>query len=106
MSSSGSGFVPQIQKSINEEAHDLVHGVRQKAYGSPHENMQRISDIVKAVMGYEIPSEDCAMFLVCVKLSREIHGHKRDNSVDAAGYLDVRQQVIDRKALAPESDLG
>ena len=33
------------------------------------------------------------MFMVCVKLSRQVNKHGRDNLVDAAGYLETLRMV-------------
>ena len=39
-----------------------------------------------AATGHSLTPKDGLLFMVCVKLSREMHRHKRDNLVDACGY--------------------
>jgi len=41
---------------------------------------------VSAIKGVPFTAREVAMFMVCVKLSRETHQRKRDNWVDIAGY--------------------
>ncbi len=36
--------------------------------------------------------------MVGVKISREVNTHKRDNLVDAAGYLRTLEMLIDERA--------
>jgi hypothetical protein len=42
--------------------------------------------------------EEAVMFMVFVKLSRERHRHKRDNLVDAAGYVGCLAKVVGEDA--------
>ena len=39
-----------------------------------------------AMKGVEFEAREVAMFMILLKLSRETHQKKRDNSVDIAGY--------------------
>jgi hypothetical protein len=39
-----------------------------------------------ALFGRRFRAEDVPLAMICVKLSRESHQHKRDNLVDIAGY--------------------
>jgi hypothetical protein len=39
-----------------------------------------------ALKGVEFTAREVAMFMIALKLSRETHQMKRDNSVDIAGY--------------------
>ena len=84
--------------SILTEAHGLVHGDRQASYGHPAVDFARTAALANVLLAHRLDTdlgpEDVAMFLVCVKLSRECHEHKRDNLVDAAGYLECRERVL------------
>ena len=79
-------------KSILEEAQGLVHGDRNNDYGNPWEDYARTVDIFKVLMGEKKISDmtalDGIMFMVCVKLSREVNAPGRDNLVDLAGYAE------------------
>jgi hypothetical protein len=76
-----------IDPSIANEAVDLVTGDRQKAYGHPSKNFQETADLWSVVLGIPVTPEQVALCMVQVKIAREIHNPKRDNLVDAIGYL-------------------
>ena len=81
-----------MNESILQEAENLVNGDRAKAYGSATESFGRIANITNNLLTdeekkghYITPIMVCKM-LVALKLSRQVHAHKRDNLVDLAGY--------------------
>ena len=39
------------------------------------------------ILGQPVTPEQVGLCMVIVKLAREVNGHKRDNIVDAIGYL-------------------
>jgi len=92
--------------SILTEAHGLVHGDRQATYGHPAVDFARTAALANVLLAHRLDTdlapEDVAMFLVCVKLSRECHEHKRDNLVDACGYLECRERVLRFLGNGPE----
>lgn len=47
------------------------------------------------------PKEEGVLFMVCVKLSRETHLPKRDNRVDACGYINCLDKIAERRAREP-----
>ena len=71
---------------IVEEAYSLVHGDRNKSYGSPVHDFSRQHHIAYA-MGVEIMTLEVPKFMMAVKLSRQVNKPKRDNLVDLAGYV-------------------
>lgn len=71
---------------ILEEAIALTTGPRNASYGPPNQDFERTARMWSALKGIEFTPADVAMFMVCLKLSRETHQHKRDNWVDMAGY--------------------
>lgn len=68
------------------EAERVTSGDRQAQYGPPDQDFQRIAAMWGALKGVPFSAREVAMFMVCVKLSRETHQKKRDNWVDIAGY--------------------
>lgn len=85
---------PQRQKPENilEEANRLVNGERNKHYGPPVEDGERVAGMMNA-LGYRGPGgrvlqpHDWAVYLLAVKMSRiVVTPTKRDHWVDAAGY--------------------
>ena len=76
------------------EATKLTCGNRDKAYGPPFENLNRIANLFKAYMGdrpvSSITSADVAAFNVLTKLSRvATNPTHRDSWVDAAAYAAI-----------------
>lgn len=78
------------EKSILQEAHSIVNERNEdkdRRYGSFDDCMGRVSKLATILTGKDITTEDAYWVLVCLKLSRESHYHKRDNMVDMVGYL-------------------
>jgi len=76
-----------IDFTLATEACELVTGPRQAAYAHPSLNFARIAKGWEMVLGIPITPEQVGLCMVVVKLAREVNGHKRDNIVDAIGYL-------------------
>jgi hypothetical protein len=88
--------------SVLVEAEGLVHGDRNAAYGPPIEDFARTAGMVSAMLAHKLKApltpEEVGMFMVCVKLSRQVNSPKRDNCVDGAGYFECIQWCIDERA--------
>lgn len=80
--------------SIAAEAERLVNGKRAEQYGNPPENMARIGVVWGALLGRDaIPARTVAVMMAALKLARECGPEpKRDNLVDACGYLLIAEQ--------------
>ncbi len=76
-----------IDTTIAEDAARMVQTDRQADYGTPEQNLGRISALWSAFLGTEIYPEDVSAMMVLVKLSRMKAGYKRDNTVDGVAYL-------------------
>lgn len=77
-----------LEETILEEADRLVNGPRQKAYGHPKEDFARTGRMWGAILGVDdVPPEKVALCMAALKLSREVNSPKRDNRVDACGYM-------------------
>lgn len=79
---------PPVRMGVLDEASELVHGPRAVTYGPPSENFDRWSKIC-AAMGIPLSPQQLALVLVAGKLARNANMPKRDNIVDAAGYLEI-----------------
>ena len=92
--------------SVLQEAMFTINGERQDVYGSPEDSFELIADYwctylrslaakrnrEAGIEEYFIPpifKEDIAMMMTLFKIAREANQHKRDNIVDAAGYLGI-----------------
>jgi hypothetical protein len=74
------------------EAHRLVNGPRQKDYGHPADDYQKVSDIFYSITGINLSVSEAILFMVSVKLARlrtnlENDTIHHDSLVDALGYL-------------------
>lgn len=82
-------------ESILQEAQRFVHGDRGADYGHPAEDFGCVQAMFQAYYRHKyhmhIPLEpvDHAMYMIFVKITREANKAKRDNLVDAAGYLET-----------------
>lgn len=88
-----------MTKSINEEAHELIHGQRSKDYGHPQKNFQRIADLWNAYLKYsETPGSvtptDTAVMMILLKVARlQQNQTNRDSVVDIAGYAGTIERL-------------
>jgi hypothetical protein len=90
------------RQSVLTEAQGLVHGDRNGDYGHPLDDWSRTAAMVSAMLGHKLreplTAEDSVMFMVCVKLSREVNRPKRDNRTDGAGYFECLDWIVDERA--------
>lgn len=79
------------EESSVDEARRIVLGERNTAYGNPKDDYVKTAKIWSGLLAHklkaDITPEEAILLMVGLKLSREMHGHKRDNIVDAHGYL-------------------
>lgn len=76
-----------IDRSLLFEAADTVEGPRNIDYGHPADDFDRAALIWSGILGVDVNARQVAMCMVGVKLARQVHAPKRDNVVDAIGYL-------------------
>ena len=86
---------PIGSEDILTEALRLTTGDRQNSYGPPDQDFSRTAKMWEAIRGVPFTARDVAMFMICLKLSRETHQKKRDNWVDIAGYARCGQLCSD-----------
>jgi hypothetical protein len=83
----------------HREAESLVLGDRQSSYGHPLDNFSANAHMWTGTLYYKLKAgevitpEDVALLMTQVKIAREINVPKRDNLVDAHGYLMTYQMV-------------
>lgn len=68
------------------EALRITSGDRQNQYGPADQDFKRTAIMWSALKGIDFSAREVAMFMICLKLSRETHQKKRDNAVDICGY--------------------
>ena len=96
-----------VRGGVMIEALRVINGERQDVYGSPEDSFALISDYWTTYVrsrspevanaGFCLEADDVAMMMTLFKVAREANQHKRDNIVDAAGYLGIYADMQERK---------
>lgn len=92
----------QPSNSILAEAEHLTTQDRNDSYGHPGIQFGKVAAAFNAMTGHRITGKQAITFMVVLKMVRENFTPKRDNRVDAAGYLnclDMTEQAIDQGLL-------
>ena len=97
-------------ETILQEAQRLVHGDRQGAYGHPIDDYACTGRMWGAIIdrwlhdlkiippNVNVPDIDpkiACLMMATMKVSREVHKHKRDNLTDLAGYTECASMIAD-----------
>lgn len=83
-----------------DTAASIIYGDREKAYGSPATNLNKIAQqwrlyiLQKYGIDVDLDFEDVCYMMTDLKKVRQMNDHKDDNIVDGIGYL----ALIDRIA--------
>ena len=72
---------------VLDEARRLTSGDRNAQYGPPDQDFQRTAQMWGAYLGTDVKPSDVAWMMTMLKASRNRHQQKRDNYVDAIGYV-------------------
>lgn len=92
-------------ETILQEAQRLVHGDRGADYGHPLDDFAKVSGMALALWGRgpQTPEEH-AIYMVLVKIAREVNKPKRDNRVDGAGYFATLDMIYSERARRAKID--
>ncbi len=74
-------------EEIEEEARRLVSGDRNVQYGDAEEDFRLIGKVWSGILGIDVSPVQVGLCMAGLKLVREAWRAKRDNRVDAIGYL-------------------
>lgn len=85
------------RKEILKEADRLTAEDRNKAYGPPLLNHERIAKIWEVILGTDITPSQVALCMVGVKLARlaQTPDHM-DSFVDGAAYMAIAGEIVDQ----------
>jgi hypothetical protein len=89
--------------NILKEADRLTSTDRHQDYGHPRDDFAKTAALFSALTGMEFPVEWVPLFMICVKLSREMHRHKDDNLIDLCGYARTLQLLFE--PVDPDADV-
>lgn len=94
------------KKPLLIEAHDVINGARREMYGDAANGMQGVADqwtlYLRQKYGadnrdgfsIQLTAEDACWMMADVKKFRQMHKSRRDNVLDAAGYIGLIEQVV------------
>jgi hypothetical protein len=82
------------RKAILQQAIDLTHGDRNKNYGAPLVNHQRIAAIWSVILGVEVTPSQVALCMVGVKIARLVATPDHlDSFIDGAAYMAIAGEI-------------
>jgi len=83
-----------IRGSILDEAKTIINGERQDTNGNPEDSFRTVGQLWSTYLNarfeedpIDLDGKDVALLMTLFKIARETHQGKKDNLVDAAGYL-------------------
>ena len=91
--------------SVLTKAVNVINGERQDTYGSPEDSFAIISGYWTTYLkdklkpGVELDPKDSALMMVLFKIAREQNQGKKDNLVDAAGYIGIAGDMTPKPTL-------
>lgn len=86
-----------VPASVSLEAHNLIHGQKQKDYGLVEDSFRKKAAIATILCKKLITPADICRVLIAVKLTREsVSPQLRDSLIDTCGYADLLQQLKDK----------
>jgi len=86
-------------EALFNAASTIINGERQTSYGDPEDSFtwiaQRWTQLLKGRYGitFDLTAEDATFMMADFKMARECNQHKKDNLVDAAGYLGINYDM-------------
>lgn len=90
----------ELTESVLMEAQKIIYGDREKTYGRPDINLFRIALLWDAYLKgkygentFAITSEDVCWMMNLMKCARQMNESKRDNLVDACGYISLIERI-------------
>ena len=78
-----------------DEAAALIGGDRRRDYGPPEQDYGRAAALWSAATGRSMTATEGVLFMMCVKISRQMNSPKRDNIVDLHGYAEILADMME-----------
>lgn len=87
---------------ILQEAEKLITGDREKAYGTPQDNFNRIATGWSVILGQTVTAEQVARCMAWLKIARLVNGPHEDSYVDGAAYMALAGELSSVSTLPPD----
>lgn len=79
------------------DAIELINGDRNKDYGEPMENHQRIADGWSVILRKSVAPHEVALCMAWLKIARLVNTpHHQDSYTDGAAYIALAQELAER----------
>jgi len=88
-------------ETVFEEAGRIIYGDREQTYGAPSKNLTHIAEqwtlyiIQKYGVEVFLTPEDVCWMMSDLKKARQMNADKRDNLVDAIGYIGLIERITE-----------
>lgn len=88
-----------MKKSVIEEAQEVIYGDREETYGHPAKNLTHIAQQWRLYFNQKhgvdmaLDAEDVCWMMADLKKVRQMNSKKRDNVVDAIGYVALVERL-------------
>lgn len=83
-----------LRSKILEKAEQLVSIDREAMHGDPHNNFVVVAKLWTTWLGFEVTSKDVPMMMALFKVARAKSGERKDNYIDAAGYIALAAEGV------------
>jgi hypothetical protein len=88
--------------NVIEDANKIIHGDREQTYGHPSKNLERIATQWSLYLRQKynqqvlLSAEDVCWMMSVLKMVRQMNAEKRDNLVDAIGYIGLIERLNEK----------
>lgn len=93
-----------MKHRVLNHADNIIHGARQRDYGSADHSFNTIAKMWSAYLKTEIKPDQVAMMMVLLKVGRSTDSVQFDSLVDIAGYAALADIVINGACYVPEEE--
>jgi hypothetical protein len=93
-----------MSTNVFDEAKEIIYGDREGLYGHPSKNLERIATQWSLYMRQKynqqvlLSAEDVCWMMSVLKMVRQMNADKRDNLVDAIGYIGLIERLNENES--------
>jgi len=82
-----------VRQNALDQASTLIHGDRNKDYGPPEVNFQRIADRWSQLLRVDVEPWQVCVMMADVKIARLAEGYTEDSVIDLIGYAALAAEL-------------